>query len=155
MNEHENFCPHCGRANTDIQKTVRTHAGICLVLGIASLFGFPFIFGPLAILFGFAACENYNIHVNKGRDLAVAGIALGLAGFGYWLLGKIGIALTVLTIGCVWAVYAELVRTGKIWYVKVWLGRFGAGIGAWSKTKTDVNAAAATDIENEDVPRED
>lgn len=49
---------------------------LSLVLGIISLFLFPFISGSAAIIFGVIGLNNYD-EGSKDRKLATAGIALG------------------------------------------------------------------------------
>jgi len=62
-------------------KPVTGFAVSALVLGIVSLFIFPFIAGPLAIIFGGIAMKRANSNPNKeGRGLAIAGFVCGIIG---------------------------------------------------------------------------
>jgi hypothetical protein len=62
-------------------KDVTGFAVAALVLGIVSLFFFPFIAGPLAIIFGGMALKRANANPNQeGRGLAVAGLVCGIIG---------------------------------------------------------------------------
>jgi hypothetical protein len=62
-------------------KPVTGFAVSALVLGIVSLFVFPFIAGPLAIIFGGIALKRAESNPNKeGRGLAIAGLVCGIVG---------------------------------------------------------------------------
>ncbi len=62
-------------------KPVIGFAVAALVLGILSLFIFPFVCGPLAIIFGGIALKRASNNPNKeGRGLALAGLIIGIIG---------------------------------------------------------------------------
>lgn len=62
-------------------KPVTGFAISALVLGILSLFIFPFVCGPLAIIFGGIALKRANNNPNnEGRGLALAGLITGIIG---------------------------------------------------------------------------
>ena len=62
-------------------KPVTGFAVAALVLGIVSLFVFPFVAGPLSIIFGGIALKRANSNPNKeGRGMAIAGLVCGIVG---------------------------------------------------------------------------
>lgn len=65
----------------DTVKPVTGFAVSALVLGIISLFLFPFIAGPLAIIFGGIAMSRASKNPNQeGKGLAIAGLITGIVG---------------------------------------------------------------------------